>query len=455
MTGKERILKALKHEMPDRAPWVPFTGVHAGKLKGHTATEVLQDADKLFESLLEVHKLYSPDGMPVIFDLQVEAEILGCELKWTDDNPPSIAKHPLASNLELPCKCLIPTPESGRLPLILDVMKRMKKAVGDTTALYGLITGPFTLASHLRGSDIFMDMIEEPEQAIALVEFCGEVCMAMSEMYIDAGMDVIAVVDPLVSQISTDHFDEIVASTFKATFDFIRNKGAFSSFFVCGNASRQIEGMCKTGPDAISIDDNIPLAEAKKVTDSYNVTICGNIPLAGIMLFGNQQDNMKSVIGILDAVDHRNLIVSPGCDMPYDTPAENAIAAASAVVDTASARAIVENYEKEVVDVVVDIPDYPNLPKVQVEMFMLNSETCAACTYMLKLVEDAQPEVEDIAEWVEYKLTVKGSIPRVKKMGLKNLPAICVDGDTKWVSVIPSKEEYIATIREYAARKNK
>ncbi len=34
MTGKERVLKTLKHEMADRTPWVPFAGVHAASLIG-------------------------------------------------------------------------------------------------------------------------------------------------------------------------------------------------------------------------------------------------------------------------------------------------------------------------------------------------------------------------------------------------------------------------------------
>ena len=42
---------------------------------------------------------------------------------------------------------------------MLEVMNRLKAAVGDEIALYGLICGPLTLASHLRGSDIFMDMV--------------------------------------------------------------------------------------------------------------------------------------------------------------------------------------------------------------------------------------------------------------------------------------------------------
>ena len=110
--------------------------------------------------MLKVNELYKPDGQPVIFDLQVEAECLGCDLVWTTDGPPSVGSHPLegTEEIEIPCKCTIPTKESGRIPMILDVMKRMKKAVGDTTALYGLICGPFTLATHLRGNDIFMDI---------------------------------------------------------------------------------------------------------------------------------------------------------------------------------------------------------------------------------------------------------------------------------------------------------
>ena len=74
--GKELIFKALRHETVDQVPWVPFAGVHAGKLKGYTAEEMLQSSDKIVESLEEVVKLYMPDGIPVLFDLQIEAEIL-------------------------------------------------------------------------------------------------------------------------------------------------------------------------------------------------------------------------------------------------------------------------------------------------------------------------------------------------------------------------------------------
>lgn len=86
-------------------------------------------------------------------------------------------------------------------------------------------------------------------------------------------------------------------------FDYIRAKGLQSAFFVCGNAMRNLEVMCQTHPDGISIDENIPMTAGKEITDKYNITIGGNIPLTTTMLFGNQQDNMKYVVDMVDSVD--------------------------------------------------------------------------------------------------------------------------------------------------------
>ncbi|MCL2836626.1 MAG: uroporphyrinogen decarboxylase [Defluviitaleaceae bacterium] len=443
----------MRHEKTPAVPWVPFAGVHAGALKGYNGIEVLKDADKLYESLMEVHKLYQPHGMPITFDLQIEAEILGCDLLWQEYAPPSVKSHPYSEGQKLPCPCAIPNENAGRLPVVLEAMRRVKASVGETTALYGLICGPFTLASHLRGSNIFLDMIKDPEYVKRLVEFCAQVCIKISGMYIDAGMDVIAAVDPLVSQVSPAHIEEMLHDGFKAIFDYIRSKKVFSSFFVCGNATNQIEVMCRTNPDSISVDENVNMPKAKQITDKYNITIGGNIPLTTTMLLGTQQDNMKTVIDLLDSLDHHNLIISPGCDMPYDTPIENTVAAAQAVLNTDACRKIIENYEAPKSDIKIELPDYKSNKKVLIELFTLDSDVCAACTYMLRNVQDVYEEIKDIAEYVEYKYINRENIARTGAMGISNLPTMCLDGEIKWVSIIPDRETFISEIKKYAAKK--
>ena len=311
--SKELLFKCLEHKETERAPWVPFAGVHAGYLIGADATEVLTDEDTLVRALLEVEKLFKPDGMPIVFDLQLEAEILGCDLNWAKDAPPAVASHPLSETMTVPCLCEVPTEKDGRMPVILNACRRMKEEVGDTTALYGLYCGPFTLASHLRGNDIFMDMYDDEDYVKELAEFCTEVGKAMIDMYVDAGMDVIAVVDPLVSQISPEHFNEFFAKPFSDLFKYTKEKGAYSSLFVCGDATKNMEVMSKTYPDSIHVDENVDIVAAKNITDQYNIAIGGNIPLTSIMLFGTQQDNMKAMVELIDSVDSKkNYIAAPG-----------------------------------------------------------------------------------------------------------------------------------------------
>ncbi len=438
MNGKELVMATFRHEKTDRVPWVPFAGVHAGKLIGSNAKEVYTDQDKLIQSLLEAHRLYRPDGQPIMFDLQIEAEILGCKLIWSEDAPPTVSTHPLEGDKNIPDR--LPEANDGRLPMALEAARTLKKEVGESTALYGLFCGPFTLASHLRGTSIFMDFFDDTGYLDSLLDYSSQVAQRMASLYADAGVDVLASVDPLVSQISPAHFSQHLNKPYTELFDYIRELGKTSSFFVCGDATKNIEEMCKTKPDGISIDENINLAEAKKVTDEYNVVMAGNIPLATVMLFGNQQDNMKIVIEELDSVDHHNLILSPGCDMPYDTPIENTVGCEQAVHQTEQTRTLIAGYEKEAPDVEVELPDYDSLEHPFIEVFTIDSDTCAACTYMFQSALDAKKKYGDGIDVIEYKTTKLENIVRAQKMGVTQLPSIYINGELKFSSIIPSRE---------------
>ncbi|NLT72568.1 MAG: uroporphyrinogen decarboxylase [Chloroflexi bacterium] len=449
--GRELLLAALAHEPVPTVPWVPFAGVHAGKLTGMDATTVLTDANALVASLLQVNALYDPDGQPVVFDLQLEAEILGCELAWANKAPPSVATHPFSNTKALPDA--LPERHQGRLPIVLEAMARMKAAVGDRTALYGLICGPLTLASHLRGTELFMDMFDDPDYVAALLAYTTRVNERMAELYVEAGMDVIGCVDPLVSQVSPRTFRSFLDAPLRSLFGGLRERGVLSSLFVCGDATKNIEVMCQTAPDAIYIDENIDLVMAKRITDEHNITIGGNIPLTTVMLLGSQQDNIKWVVDTLEAVDPHNYILAPGCDMPYDCPIDNVIGVAQAVRDPERFRAVVAHYQAPEIDYQIEIPDYASLRKPLMEVFTLDSDTCAACSYMLSAAQRAVSEMAGQVDMVEYKITVPENIARMKKMGISNLPCILVDGVVAFSSIIPGNRELLSLLGHAISRR--
>ena len=129
-------------------------------------------------------------------------------------------------------------------------------------------------------------------------------------------------------------------------------------------------------------------------------------------------------------------------------PVENTIGVAQAVLETESVSAMVANYVSDTFDVDVEIPDYEHLERPLVEVFTLDSATCAACTYMLGAATAAKERFGTEIDMVEYKFTEKENIARCKKMGVKNLPSIYINGKLKFASIIPSREELDAAIKE-------
>ena len=116
---------------------------------------------------------------------------------------------------------------------------------------------------------------------------------------------------------------------------------------------------------------------------------------------------------------------------------------------------LVENYESTFDDIDVEIPDYENSDKVIVELFLLDPDQCAACTYMQASVVDNYDYIKDMAEYRTYKYFIKEDIARTRKMGISNLPTMCIDGEQKFISIIPSREELVKAVEEAAAKKRK
>lgn len=448
MNSKQLVLDAIYNKETPRAPWVPFVGCHAASLINVNADEYFKSSDLIVEGVTKAYELYNPDGLPALFDLQVEAEALGCKLIYAKDNPPAVSTHILDSkNLE---ELSVPTENDGRFPEVLNSTRRIVEKLGDKIAIYGLVTGPFTLALHLKGTDIFYDMLDEPEEVHKLMEFCKEVCVNTSRMYIEAGVDIIALVDPMTSQISSDSFTEFVTPYATSIFDYVRSQGKGSSFFVCGNAKRNIEAMCKTKPDNVSIDENIPLEYVIETCKPYGISVGGNIRLTLTMLFGTRMDNVNDARNCMAIGGNKGYILSPGCDMPYATPPENVKAITSLIHNNLS-----EVFEEEDVMAGVDyvLPDYKNEDKVIIDVITLDSESCAPCQYTMEAIIAATEPIAGKVKIIEHKIKEKEGVACMLKLGASNIPTICVDGEIKYVSILPDNDELAKCFKQAVDKK--
>jgi len=441
--GLKLLEKTFRLENVDRTPWVPFVGVHGGKLTGVDAETYIKSAKHIVDGVSKAIELYRADGIPVIFDLQVEAEILGCNLAWSKDNPPSVTGHPLADGTELD-SLTIPEETDGRIPLVLDATRQLRKKYPDV-ALYGLITGPFTLAMHLRGTDLFMQIFEDPDYVNRLMQFCSEVASAYAEMLIDAGCDVIAVVDPMTSQIDPESFEAVVSPYMKSVFNVVRERGKYSSFFVCGHAQQNIEVMCDCRPDNISIDENIPLNFVKDIALKNGVSFGGNMKLTSVLLLGDEMDVKKDAISCMDLGGEKGFILAPGCDLAMDTPIENLQIVGDLVHDEYLQQVTREMEHTSSIEA-ADLTNHWQTYKVIVDVITLDSSSCAPCQYMVEAVKNAASGFGDKVIVNEYKIKDMEGIKMMKALGVQNVPTTCVNGKVEFISQIPPKNKIVEVI---------
>ncbi|MFA5190129.1 MAG: uroporphyrinogen decarboxylase family protein [Verrucomicrobiia bacterium] len=456
MNRRELLLKALRNETTPRPAWVPFVGVHGGKLIGKSAREYLQSSDLIVQGLKKACELYQPDGLPVVFDLQLEAEVLGCELRWAEQTPPSVCTHPLEQGKSLAALPVFDA-ANGRFPIVMEAVRTMKKDVGSEIALYGLICGPFTLALHLMGNDIFLQMFDHPDYVKAVIGFCASVGQKVTQAYLDNGVDVIAVVDPMTSQISAEHFADFVTPAVNQIFAFVKDRGGLSSLFVCGDATRNIEAMCRTACDNISIDENIPLERIRDFTRGHNKSFGGNLRLTTVLLLGDEDDARLDAIRCVDVGGGCGFVLAPGCDLPYDTPPKNLAAAAEMVLDgyrrEIAKRTIIAKTAEAAI--VAAPPDYRSEPLVTIDVITLDSSSCAPCQYMMDAVHRASKRLSKPVIVKEHRITTREGISMMTRLGVKNIPTICLDGKVAFISIIPDQNTLVSAIEAKIAGKGK
>ena len=445
MNGFKLLEQAFKLKELERSPWVPFVGVHGGKLINVDSEAYLKSSQYIVEGISKAIELYQPDGVPVVFDLQIEAEILGCKLAWSKENPPAVVSHPLSEGVEL-SSLKLPAENDGRIPVVLEATRILREKHPDI-GLYGLITGPFTLALHLLGTEIFMKLFEDPEYVEKLMDFCTEVGIRFSEMLLDAGCDIIAVVDPMTSQIDPTSFETFVSPYAKRIFNFIRLKKKYSSFFVCGHAQQNIEVMCDCMPDNISIDENIPLDYVKEIALKKGISFGGNLKLTSVLLLGNEFDSRKEAVNCLDLGGNKGFILAPGCDLPMDTPVENLQAVSELVYDE-YARQVTREMEHTSSLQPLSLDGHFEEGKVIIDIITLDSSSCAPCQYMVEAVKQASVSYGEMVLVNEHKIKDMDGIRMMMALGVQNVPTTCINGKVEFISQIPPRSEIVKAIEK-------
>jgi len=138
-----------------------------------------EDPTKIANNIFRAWNYFRYDGLINYLDTTLELEALGCKVTWSEDKF-KVTEPSRPDNLDY-----IGVEAKGRVPVAIEVVRRLKGMVRDQAVVAGVLTGPSTLLmeySRLEG------VKQLPQQFV-------EAATKIGRAYCEAGADLILIIE--------------------------------------------------------------------------------------------------------------------------------------------------------------------------------------------------------------------------------------------------------------------
>jgi len=298
------------------------------------------DGPVMARSQIKAWEILGQDVVVAQSDGYYIAEGFGCRINQPLDTTPHLVK-PAAATLAEACSLKVPDPRTdGRMPVYIEAVRRLKEHFGDRVAIRATGTGPFSLASYLTGGteNFLMEIASaemegdaESERKLKIVmELSSDALISFLKATIAAGSDIAQAGDSLasLSMISPTIYEKYVfpyeVKVFQTINPIIHERGGVTLLHICGDTTRILPLMCRTGADILEIDSLVDIGEARR-NFGDKVAFMGNIEPSSVLFQGTPQAVYDECVSCLNAAKatEGGFILGSGCEVPPNAPLEN------------------------------------------------------------------------------------------------------------------------------------
>jgi MtaA/CmuA family methyltransferase len=327
MTSYERVKTTIEKNEPDRVPVFPSIVAHAARIYGITYKEFCTSAEMLAKATMYTTEFYGLDGIFIQADGWTEAEAVGVELIYPEDNAPSGKDKIVKNRVDLK-RLRIPDPYiHGRMPIIVEANKLVVHEIGKKYFIKSQIDqSPFALACELRGFEqVFLDIYDDPDFLHTLLDFCTEVQIAYGLAIAETGIHSIFIGEAIGSQVSPGQYEEFLLPYNSKVIEAMKKKDVFTTLHTCGDSTHNIKLMAESGADIIEFDCMVDIAWAKREVGN-KTCLQGNISTSTLLMGTQEEVDNEAKQCIQKAANGGGFLLSPGCEPSPLTPKENIIA---------------------------------------------------------------------------------------------------------------------------------
>lgn len=325
MNAKQRFAAVSRGERTDRIPFLPTIFEHSAKLIGKTPSQTARDVDLLAEAQIKAYELYRHDSVTVGIDVyNIEAEALGCEIKYHGDNSiPGVISHPFSQGVSP--DDIAYSGDLGRIGILLKSAEKINYAIGSEVGVGIGVSGPFSIAAELIGYENMIIQCMDDDEAVhrmlgAILEFQKKYCLDIINKGLGVAIFESWAAPPLISP---DVYREFAKPYETELIRFIKsNNLAAVPLIIGGDTTAIADDIIETGTTLLIADYKTDVSAFIEKASRSDLLVRGNID-PKVVQNGTKEEILLHVKRILDKVgDYRKFVLGTGV-IPYDTPSEN------------------------------------------------------------------------------------------------------------------------------------
>jgi len=264
---KEDFLACSEGRVPSRMPVFSLGLEFHQQQAGLTNRETRTDIEKMVACQVRAVRDYDEDWAVIFPDDYIEFEPLGLKMSDMEDHP-TMAVEYLPFTRETLNRFRIPDPKKEmRLPIHLEMIRRLKAELGDTVLVMGRIAAPYSALALIYGIDTLMiATLTEPELLKDNMKFFVEHQIMFGKAQLEAGADLLWLGDCCAASnfLRVEHFAEFAFDTAAAVAEPLRNMGGLVIYHNAETSLPHLKLQVQLPAHAINIGEGVSIAKIKR-----------------------------------------------------------------------------------------------------------------------------------------------------------------------------------------------
>ncbi len=312
---------------------LPVLSFPAIQLLDCTVRDLIHDSATQAKGMVAVAERTASAASVSLMDLSVEAECFGANIRFADDEVPTVTGC-LISSTEQAEALAVPPVGAGRTQIYIDAIGQAAQSITDRPVLAGVI-GPFSLAGRLMDvTEVMYACYDEPELVHLVLEKVTGFLLEYIRAYRDIGANGVVMAEPLAGLLTPALAEEFSCRYVKRIVDALQTDEFVVVYHNCGNATIQmIAPILATGAAAFHFGNAIDMAEMMPRIPADTVAM-GNVDPAREFRNGTPESVRAATLALLGkCAQYPNFVISSGCDIPPLSRWENIDAFFAAVAE--------------------------------------------------------------------------------------------------------------------------